>query len=401
MQLTRDVEFIISRLEEQGYRADVVGGPVRDFLRGHTPSDYDITTSALPDEIKAAFSDMRTVDTGIKHGTVTLILGGAGYEITTYRIDGEYRDSRHPESVSFTSDIEEDLARRDFTMNAIAYSHRFGITDPFFGREDIKSKIIRAVGDPNKRFSEDALRILRALRFASCLGFSIEKQTKEAVFSKAHLLKNISAERIYSEWIKLLSGERAYEVITEYRDVISVFLPELSELRMPSAHAFSAAEVDVRQMSLFYLSCGEECADKFALAMRRLKTDSDTRRLGERVLSCVGKFERSTSAQIGRMLMDIGVSYAKKVVALEETLGIGDGDGINKIDEYISSGEPYLLSHLAIGGDELREIGFSGADIGEALSYLLLQTVEKKIKNDERELLARAMELFRHKTQKK
>lgn len=401
MKLTKDVKFIISRLEASGFRADVVGGPVRDFLRGRAPSDYDITTNALPSEIKSAFSDMRTVDTGIKHGTVTLLLGGVGYEITTYRIDGEYRDSRHPESVSFTSDIEADLARRDFTMNAIAYSHSFGITDPFFGREDIKNKIIRAVGDPNKRFSEDALRILRALRFASCLGFSIEEKTKEAVFSKSHLLKNISAERIYSEWIKLLSGERAYEVVSEYRQVISVFIPELSEICMPTVLGFSLAEADVRQLSLFYLSCTDRAADMFASAMKRLKTDSHTRILGEKVLSSVLKFKRGGTSAVGRMLMKLGVERAMKVALLEEALGISDAVSVGMIDEYIRSGAPFLLSHLQIRGDALIKIGFSGADIGEALSYLLLQTVEEKIKNDESELLAYASELFLHKTQKK
>ena len=165
MRLPENVMLIIERLGARGYRADVVGGPVRDFLLGKTPSDFDLTTDALPEQIKAAFSDLRTVDTGIKHGTVSVIIGGEQYEITTYRIDGEYTDSRHPDSVTFTPDITEDLRRRDFTMNAIAYNPRAGITDPFGGREDVARGVIRAVGEPRLRFTEDALRILRGVRF--------------------------------------------------------------------------------------------------------------------------------------------------------------------------------------------------------------------------------------------
>ena len=156
MRLDENVLFIIERLRAGGYRADVVGGPVRDFLLGKTPSDFDLTTDALPEQIKSAFSDHRTVDTGIKHGTVALILDGEQYEITTYRIDGEYTDSRHPDSVTFTPDITEDLRRRDFTMNAIAYNPTEGITDPFGGREDVAHGVIRAVGEPRVRFTEDA-----------------------------------------------------------------------------------------------------------------------------------------------------------------------------------------------------------------------------------------------------
>ena len=197
--LPKTVEYIISTLEGAGYRADVVGGSVRDFLLGKTPSDYDITTDATPDMTKEVFRHERTIDTGIKHGTVGLYLDGEVYEITTHRVDGEYKDSRHPESVSFTTDIKEDLARRDFTVNAMAFSPRFGITDPFGGREDLENQIIRAVGDPTLRFTEDALRILRAVRFASVLGFEIEEKTALALGEKADLLKNVSPERIWVE----------------------------------------------------------------------------------------------------------------------------------------------------------------------------------------------------------
>ena len=178
------VEFILRRFKDNGFRADIVGGPVRDHILGDIPGDYDITTNALPENTKELFSDIKVIETGIKHGTLTLLVDGIGYEVTTYRIDGEYRDSRHPERVEFTSDIKKDLSRRDFTMNAIAYNPDDGITDPFGGEKDIKAKLIRAVGDPEKRFSEDALRILRCIRFAASLGFEIENGTRSAVFAK-------------------------------------------------------------------------------------------------------------------------------------------------------------------------------------------------------------------------
>ena len=176
IELPTDVLFIINKIREFGYRADVVGGAVRDSIIGRELGDFDITTNALPEKTKEIFAGYRIIDTGIKHGTVTLVIGKAQYEITTYRIDGGYTDNRHPDSVSFTSDIVEDLARRDFTVNAIAYNPYDGLTDPYGGRGDVDSRIIRAVGDPRVRFDEDALRILRALRFSAALDFDIDDE---------------------------------------------------------------------------------------------------------------------------------------------------------------------------------------------------------------------------------
>ena len=172
MHLPKNVQYIISRLNECGFRADVVGGCVRDFLLGKAPVDYDVTTNAEPEEMKRVFRKEKTIETGIKHGTLTVLISGEPYEITTYRIDGEYSDNRRPDSVSFSRELTEDLARRDFTVNAICYNEKDGYTDKFSGIDDIKKRIIRAVGDPRKRFSEDALRIMRAVRFSSVLGFA-------------------------------------------------------------------------------------------------------------------------------------------------------------------------------------------------------------------------------------
>ena len=205
MQIPEKVEYIINVLMKNGYEAYAVGGCVRDSILGRVPEDWDITTSAQPEQVKALFH--RTIDTGIQHGTVTVMMDKEGFEVTTYRIDGEYEDSRHPKNIEFTSNLEEDLKRRDFTINAMAYNPKDGLVDIFGGIEDLNKKIIRCVGNANDRFSEDALRILRAVRFAGQLGFAIEEQTKEAIVALAPTLKNISAERIRVELDKLLMGK--------------------------------------------------------------------------------------------------------------------------------------------------------------------------------------------------
>ncbi|MBQ1223729.1 MAG: tRNA nucleotidyltransferase [Oscillospiraceae bacterium] len=214
-------------LEQGGKEGWLVGGCVRDSLMGKIPHDWDVTTSASPMEMISLFSGYRLIETGLKHGTVTVVISGEQIEITTFRIDGEYRDNRRPSSVSFTSDISEDLSRRDFTVNAMAYSPTSGLCDLFGGREDLEKKLIRCVGDPDKRFGEDGLRILRALRFASVLDFSIHKDTAESVHRNRELLLNISAERIFSEFTKLLCGPGAARILREYPDVIGVFIPEV------------------------------------------------------------------------------------------------------------------------------------------------------------------------------
>ncbi len=386
MKLPRNVELIISRLNSFGHRADVVGGPVRDHLRGVTPSDYDITTSARPDEVKRVFADERIVDTGIKHGTVTLILGGTPYEITTYRIDGEYLDARHPESVSFTERIEEDLARRDFTVNAIAYNPHDGITDPYLGRDDIEKRIIRAVGDPYLRFSEDALRILRALRFASILGFEIEENTAEALRAKAGLLSGISAERIYTEWKKLLSGDFAYEVISEFSDVIVLFLPELKGLQLPEKEHF-AKELLIRETAIFQLTSKEPAAD-FDKAMRRLKADTKTRELGVKMLENTGKYCPMSLTDAGLMLMDLGKETAFAVAELDISLGRIKKDARAYLREYIDRELPYRLSDLRISGSDVTALGIKGRRVGEMLSELLELTVRGEAENEKNALIS-------------
>ena len=216
IKIPKDVQQVLNILKKNGFQAYVVGGCVRDSVMGRTPLDWDVTTNAMPDEIKKAFASFKTVDTGIQHGTVLIISGETPVETTTFRIDGSYSDNRHPDSVKFTPSLKEDLARRDFTINAMAYNEEEGIIDCFGGIDDIKNKVIRCVGDPDKRFNEDALRILRAIRFSSVLGFGIEKETQESVIKNKNLLSNIAVERIDTELTKLLCGDNVFDVLDDY-----------------------------------------------------------------------------------------------------------------------------------------------------------------------------------------
>jgi len=234
IELPETVRTAIARLEADGFEAYAVGGCVRDSILGRTPNDWDITTSARPEQTAAVFCDTRTVETGIQHGTLIVILDGMPLEITTYRRDGAYADNRHPESVTFSSRIEDDLCRRDFTVNAMAYHPTRGLVDLYGGQSDLEKGVIACVGDAETRFYEDGLRILRAIRFAAVLDFSIEKKTAAAVRACRELLRNIAAERIREELCKLICGRGAVRILREYIDVISVFLPELA--RNAGAH---------------------------------------------------------------------------------------------------------------------------------------------------------------------
>lgn len=225
-----DALSIIHRLEADGYEAYLVGGCVRDMLRGKEPHDWDITTSALPQQVLSCFAGETVNESGIKHGTVTVLRQGKTYEVTTYRIDKGYTDGRRPDDVLFVRNIQEDLARRDFTINAIAWHPQRGFRDPFGGRNDIENKLIRCVGEPTRRFSEDGLRVLRALRFASKLGYRIDNETQNAIYDKKDLLRQISMERIYTELSGILCGEYVEPVLLKYANILAVFMPEITPI---------------------------------------------------------------------------------------------------------------------------------------------------------------------------
>ena len=384
--LPKNVEFIIERLEKHGYRADIVGGSVRDILLGKTPDDYDITTSAPPDETKRVFSDLRTVDTGIKHGTVSVILDGKAYEVTTYRVDGEYRDARHPESVSFTSRIEDDLARRDFTVNAMAYSPEHGITDPYGGRADLEKRVIRAVGDPYLRFSEDALRILRGVRFSAALGFEIEGKTAAALIEKKSLLKNVSAERIFVEIKKTFSAPYAFDAISSYSEIVSEVVPTLKKISLPQRELFSAADPLSRFASVFYTSC-ENPTDAFDTACRTLRTDTHFRETGRVILSSIEKYDGKTELSLIRALRDVGRENTEALLRLRILLGMDDGDALDRFNSLILSDPVYSVSHLRVNGGDIMSLGIRGKAVGDTLEMLLTAVIDGKAENERETLL--------------
>ena len=393
MILSDKVEFLISRLNAGGHRADVVGGCVRDFLLGNVPGDYDMTTDATPEEMRTAFSDLRTVDTGIKHGTLTVILDSEPFEITTYRLDGEYSDNRHPDSVSFTRKLSEDLARRDFTVNAMCYNPYDGLTDLFGGIDDLKNKVLRAVGNPERRFCEDALRIMRALRFAATLNFTIEEKTSDAIFKTAHLLKNVSAERIYTEWKKLLSGVGAHRILTDYSSVISEVIPELSGMKLASESSFSSADAKIRELSLFAMANTEGCEKKFLSAMEGLRSDNKRKKFGEAVLSNY-KEKTDTDTALNLLLIKVGEECTRGIVDLKILLGLSDISESESLSRLLSSGVCYRISDMKINGNDVANLGIRGKDIGEVLEKLLLEIAEGKVKNDRAALLSAVANFF-------
>ncbi|MBR6562931.1 MAG: CCA tRNA nucleotidyltransferase [Clostridia bacterium] len=377
LDLPENAEFIIKRLETAGFEAYVVGGCVRDMLMGREVNDFDITTSSLPEETKSVFSDLRVLETGIKHGTVTVMVDGQPFEVTTFRVESGYSDSRHPDSVTFVREVYRDLARRDFTVNAIAYSPSVGIVDPHGGREDIEKRVIRAVGDPYKRFSEDALRILRALRFSSTLGFQIEAETAKAINTLAHTVKSVSGERIYTELNKLLLGKNCQYVIDEYIDAIRAIIPANGDFKSVSRCPGDAA------MRLYCL-----CGEGIEATLSALRADNRTKHIC-RLLSVSTPIPPSLPelklyiSSLGRDDAEIVVSYRKAVY--------GEDEEYNS-SRVLSSNEPLFISDLAIKGNDLLALGLAPKQLGAVLASLLRAVINEEINNSREELLEKAKE---------
>ncbi len=433
MFLPEKVKKIISSLENSSYEAFAVGGCVRDSLLGKNPTDYDITTSAFPEETKEVFKNEHLIETGIKHGTVTVLMDGEAFEITTFRIDENYLDNRRPEKVLFTRSLEEDLSRRDFTVNAMAYSEKTGVVDIFGGISDLEHGIIRTVGDADARFSEDALRIMRALRFSSVLGFEIEKETADSIFRNRALLKNISVERIYSEFTKLLCGKDAKKVIFEHSDTIFEIVPELYVLKGFDQHHFRhyldafehtlavlenvPPEKCLRFAALFhdiakplcqsfdesgtahYYGHAQKSAEIAEAVLRRLKADSETvKTVCELIKRHEDRFEPNPKA-VKRLLGKIGPELFEKLLLLMEADEMGkraefrlSKDVFEEFRslaaEIIEKNECFSLKNLAVNGADLISAGFEpGKQMGEILETLLEKVIEGEIPNEKEALL--------------
>lgn len=388
-EIDKGAEKILETLNGKGYEAYIVGGCVRDMIMGRKPGDWDITTSARPEETKKCFK--RTFDTGIKHGTITVLLDGGSYEVTTYRIEGEYTDCRHPDEVVFTRDIHEDLLRRDFTMNAIAYHPREGFIDPFGGRDDIEKKTIRGVGFPDERFREDALRMLRAVRFAAQLGFSVEEETWKALKNRAELIKKVSAERIREELQKLIMSGRSEKLsLLAESGLMGYIWPSLADAlekySAETAGELAASEaVPALRWALFLRRLGAAEAQSL---MKGLKFDTKTMKS---VCAVIAEEKNGVDVSpygVKKTLNRLGdENYG---LFLKYSLAIGDeraGEAEKVLEEIRKKGECVGLKDLALNGTDIGKMGVKdGRLIGEILSALL-DEAQKDNENNKREIL--------------
>lgn len=391
---------LIDRLRARGHKAYIVGGCVRDTLMGREPEDYDLCASAAPEEVIRIFSDHRVVPTGIRHGTVTVIEDGAGYEITTFRIDGSYSDSRRPDSVRFTDDIREDLARRDFTMNAIAYSPYEGLIDPFGGRDDIEKKLIRCVGNPAERFGEDALRILRAWRFSAKLGFEIEARTAAAAQDAVGLLKSVSAERIREELRGMLRSPAGFaeRVLRENSRALRAVLG----VEPVNSCALAAAEGmdEITRLAVFFGytlgQSGAECAD----IMRRLKFDGASVAAVSELVTEAGNGIAADTVGIKRGLNRIGKAQYRRLIDVSRAIGETDkaAEAERRLDRIIAEKQCFKLADLAVSGADFIAEGYSpGRTLGTALSALLDEVIRGAVKNERTALLAEGVRILNDK----
>jgi tRNA nucleotidyltransferase (CCA-adding enzyme) len=349
------------------------------------PHDWDVATSALPEETLSVFADWRTIPTGLKHGTVTVLSEGNPIEITTFRIDGEYKDSRRPDEVFFTEDIVSDLSRRDFTVNAMAFGERRGLVDPFGGKKDIEKKIIRAVGEPHKRFSEDALRIMRAFRFSAVLGYEIEKETLLAAIELKDKLSEIARERIAIEFLKLICAKSCSKTLKAMSDggVLKFVLGEYS----PSDALFEAMErsPSVERIRLgLLLSEATEQEKKIALSGLKLSTKLSS---GALLISRrASDYLSGDAAKARRFIGSVG-DLANDVLAAADALGNLDADFASAVLENIEKRACYSISDLAVNGHDLIKLGVSGKAVGDVLSKLLDEVICDPAVNNREKLL--------------
>ena len=441
MDMPKNVDTAINLLQSAGFEAYAVGGCVRDSLLGKIPNDWDITTSAKPEDMKSVFADFHCIDTGIKHGTVTVVIDGEPLEITTFRLDGEYEDNRHPKSVTFTSNLGADLGRRDFTVNAMAYSKKTGTVDLFGGQNDLENKIIRCVGDPDRRFNEDALRILRALRFASALDFEIEEKTAQSLLKNRALLGNISEERIAKELLKLVCGKGAKRILTDFAPVLFEILPELQPMYKNShdnphhcydiyEHTLIAVEsIDPEPTLRFAMllhDCGKPAVKKFdengvahfyghqrisaeisAQILARLKVSNKFR---DEILFLVSNHDRwelyENTEKMPRYLSKFGLDGVLKLLKVMRADVLAQSpeyryrlDQIADAEETaknLAAQKPCLsLSELQINGRTLMDIGIpQGRKLGAVLAQLLDEVIDGVTKNTQEALTTRAREIY-------
>lgn len=435
IRIPEQVSTILAKLQESGYEAYIVGGCVRDALLGREPNDWDITTSALPMDVKRIF--VKTVDTGLQHGTVTVLAGGKGYEVTTYRVDGVYEDGRHPKAVTFTPSLREDLQRRDFTINAMAYREPGVLVDLFGGQKDLADGVIRAVGDPVQRFSEDALRILRAIRFSAQLGYRIEDETLRAASELAVNLRKISAERIRVELEKTITSDHPALLRTAHEaGITAMFLPEFDqcmETRQNNPHhCYTVGEHILKSMELIRndrilrltmllhdvgkpacLTTDEQGIDHFyghqevsasmaQAILKRLKYDNDTIRKVVKLVRCHDMQIRLTAPAVRKAVVKIGEDLFPLFLEVKQADLLAQStyqredkqeilDEVKRLyAEIIGHGDCLNLKHLAVNGSDLVRMGVRpGREVGDILARMLNDVLDVPSHNDKDYLLGR------------
>ena len=441
MLLPAPVSALLSRLKEAGFSAYVVGGCVRDTLLGLQPNDWDICTSALPDQMRQVFAAEHTVETGLKHGTLTVVLDHVPDEVTTFRVDGNYTDHRHPDTVRFVDDLTEDLARRDFTVNAMAWSPEDGLRDPFGGQQDLPARLIRCVGDPEQRFGEDALRILRALRFAAVYDFAVEQQTSDALRRMAPDLSRVAGERIRVELLKLLCGKAAGRILREYPEVLAEIIPEIRPMigydQQNHHHSYDLWEHTVRgvegvppdpvlRLTMLLHDTGKpavrttdekgeghyrghpKVSGEIALqAAERLRLDNAFRdRLHTLVLHHdtplrTGSGEINTDRSfLLRRLNRFGEENLRALFLIHRSDRIATGyttreredarlrDRMAALDALLAEQPCFTLKDLAVNGRDLTALGYRGPEVGEKLQSLLEAVMDGRVENTREALLA-------------
>lgn len=435
MILSDSAQRLIDLIEKFGFEAYAVGGCVRDGIMNRSCDDIDITTSTKPDELERILTDyhIRFIETGIQHGTITVLYENSSFEVTTFRTDGNYCDSRHPENVSFVSDIKEDLARRDFTINAMAYNNRTGLVDLYGGYDDICKKCIRAVGDADTRFKEDALRIMRAIRFASVLGFKIEENTDKALFANKELLKNVSAERIYTELSKLLMGDNVFQILTQYREIIAVCVPEVCHIFNIEqntkwhiydvwCHTAKAVEQSPKDLAIRYTMLLHDIGKAFSKttdengtdhfkghqkisegyahsALKRLKAPNE---IYNRVMAVVPIHDIHIGIErknVKKWLSKLGESTLRDLIEVKRADKRAQNPGMTApelerlnitetvLNDILNNGEPFTVKDLKINGNDLMSLGLQGRKIGEVQKLLLDKVMAEELPNEKNDLL--------------
>ena len=433
-RLSKNAITAMERLEEAGYEAYIVGGSLRDILMGREVHDFDVTSSAMPDEVMKVFSEFKVIPTGLKHGTVTVLVEDEPVEITTFRSESGYSDGRHPDSVSFAKSVEDDLGRRDFTMNAMACRINGELVDLFGGQNDIANKLIRTVGDAKERFSEDGLRILRAIRFAAVLGFEVETDTKDAIHHMGYMIEKVSEERIVSEFNKIMLSEKPSTYLREYKDIICIFIPELEACigfdQKNHHHVYDVFEHTLRvvdntppKLSLrlaallhdiskpicfeigkdgegHFYGHASKSADMAENILRRLKYDNVTITDVCQIVKYHDHQIENSDKIIKRMLRRLGEEGLFDLLDMKRADNLGQSEEFRYRQDILQELESsarriigekacFSLKDMNIKGSDLIKLGMvQGPEIGEVLEMLLDKVISGEIKNDIQELIA-------------